>query len=81
MTVRMSWEEVAACRGADPDLFFPVGAAGLALPQIQEAERICRGLPGIGPLLGLGTGPGGRLGCTGRDHGGQAARHPPARAE
>ena len=45
MTVRMSWREVAACRDADPDLFFPVGAAGPALRQIEEAKRLCRACP------------------------------------
>src|SRR6516162_8567665 len=45
MTVRMNWQEVAACRDADPDLFFPVGTAGPALRQIDEAKRICRACP------------------------------------
>jgi WhiB family transcriptional regulator, redox-sensing transcriptional regulator len=31
--------------GADADLFFPVGTIGPALPQIDEAKRICRACP------------------------------------
>ena len=38
----MSWRETAACRDTDPELFFPVGTAGPALRQIEEAKRICR---------------------------------------
>jgi WhiB family redox-sensing transcriptional regulator len=45
MTVRVNWEEVAACRDADPDLFFPVGTAGPALRQVEAAKRICRACP------------------------------------
>ena len=45
MTVRVNWREVAACRDADPDLFFPVGTAGPALRQVEEAKRICRACP------------------------------------
>ncbi len=45
MTVAANWREVAACRDADPDLFFPVGMAGPALRQIEQAKRICRACP------------------------------------
>src|ERR1700684_217793 len=45
MTVRMNWREDAACRDADPDLFFPIGTTGNALRQIDEAKRICRRCP------------------------------------
>jgi WhiB family redox-sensing transcriptional regulator len=41
MTVRMTWREDAACRDADPDLFFPIGTTGNALSQLDEAKRIC----------------------------------------
>lgn len=44
MTVRATWRD-AACRHADPELFFPVGTAGPALRQIDEAKRICRACP------------------------------------
>jgi WhiB family transcriptional regulator, redox-sensing transcriptional regulator len=42
MTMHISWRGDAACRNADPDLFFPVGATGPALRHIDEAKRICR---------------------------------------
>jgi WhiB family redox-sensing transcriptional regulator len=45
MNVRMNWREDAACGDADPDLFFPIGATGNALRQIDEAKRICRFCP------------------------------------
>ncbi len=31
MTMRMNWREDAACGGADPDLFFPIGTTGNGL--------------------------------------------------
>ena len=45
MTVRVNWQKVAACRDADPDLFFPIGTTGPALRQAREAIRICRTCP------------------------------------
>ena len=51
MTVHMNWREDAACRDADPELFFPVGTTGPALRQIREAKRICRGCPAQAPCL------------------------------
>jgi WhiB family redox-sensing transcriptional regulator len=42
MTAPANWRDDAACRDADPDLFFPIGTAGPALRQIGEAKRICR---------------------------------------
>jgi WhiB family redox-sensing transcriptional regulator len=37
--------ELAACRAAPPDLFFPVTAAGPAVTQVIAAKAICRGCP------------------------------------
>ncbi|MEU8764756.1 WhiB family transcriptional regulator [Streptomyces sp. NPDC048659] len=34
-----------ACKGEDPDLFFPVGDGARALFQAAEAKAICRGCP------------------------------------
>jgi WhiB family transcriptional regulator, redox-sensing transcriptional regulator len=41
----MTWYEYAACRGEDPELFFPVGSSGPALVQLREAKRVCAGCP------------------------------------
>ncbi len=36
------WRRKASCRDTDPDLFFPVGATGQALDQIEAAKIVCR---------------------------------------
>jgi len=41
------WRAVAACREADPDLFFPVGSTGPALRQIEAAKAVCRACPAL----------------------------------
>ena len=38
----MDWRNIAACREADPELFFPIGNSGPALVQIEEAKQVCR---------------------------------------
>jgi WhiB family redox-sensing transcriptional regulator len=35
------WGPRAACRSADPELFFPVSWAGPSLAQIAEARTVC----------------------------------------
>jgi WhiB family transcriptional regulator, redox-sensing transcriptional regulator len=35
------WMPRGACRGEDPDLFFPVTAAGPALAQVFSAKAVC----------------------------------------
>jgi WhiB family transcriptional regulator, redox-sensing transcriptional regulator len=45
MTVDINWRDVAACRDADPDLFFPISTAGPALGQIEQAKQVCRRCP------------------------------------
>jgi Transcription factor WhiB len=45
MTARGNRRDDAACRDADPDLFFPVGTTGPARRQIGEAKRVCRTCP------------------------------------
>ena len=39
------WRQLAACRHADPDLFFPVSASGPSLDQITQANAICAHCP------------------------------------
>ena len=41
----VSWRQAAACRSADPELFFPLSGSGKALEQIAEAKVICAGCP------------------------------------
>jgi WhiB family redox-sensing transcriptional regulator len=36
------WRDSAACRGADPELFFPLTESGQSLVQIRQAKQICR---------------------------------------
>jgi WhiB family redox-sensing transcriptional regulator len=36
-----NWQNLAACRDEDPELFFPVGNTGPALMQIEEARAVC----------------------------------------
>ena len=41
----LDWRDHAACVGADPELFFPIGTAGPALEQIERARQVCRRCP------------------------------------
>jgi WhiB family redox-sensing transcriptional regulator len=40
-----AWRERAACRGEDPDLFFPIGHSAEFAPEIEKAKQICKGCP------------------------------------
>lgn len=37
--VERNWQTLAACRSADPDLFFPLSSSGKSLRQVAEAMR------------------------------------------
>ncbi len=37
--------ELGACRAAEPELFFPVAAAGPAVAQVVAAKAVCRTCP------------------------------------
>ncbi|MQA84799.1 MAG: WhiB family transcriptional regulator [Streptosporangiales bacterium] len=39
------WTELAACRGVDPELFYPIGTAGPALEQVAAAKAVCARCP------------------------------------
>lgn len=45
------WRLQASCRSVDPDLFFPIGATGLAVDQITAAKEVCALCPVNGPCL------------------------------
>jgi WhiB family transcriptional regulator, redox-sensing transcriptional regulator len=42
---RPDWRDEAACRDADPELFFPDGDIRSARDQVKSAKLICRGCP------------------------------------
>jgi WhiB family transcriptional regulator, redox-sensing transcriptional regulator len=42
---RPDWHDQAACRDADPDLFFPDSDVRSARAQVKAAKLICRGCP------------------------------------
>jgi WhiB family transcriptional regulator, redox-sensing transcriptional regulator len=46
-----TWQESAACRQADPELFFPIGSAGPAAADIQQAKAVCTSCPVQQPCL------------------------------
>ena len=43
--LRPDWRAEAACRYADPELFFPGDGTGYARAQVKTAKLICRGCP------------------------------------
>ena len=42
---RLHWRDDAACRDADPDVFFPDGDVRAAREQVKTAKLICRACP------------------------------------
>jgi WhiB family redox-sensing transcriptional regulator len=45
MPATTDWRAYAACRHADPELFFPIGTTEAAVLQADQAKRICVGCP------------------------------------
>jgi WhiB family redox-sensing transcriptional regulator len=45
MNRQTNWRMRAACRTADPELFFPEGTSGPALEAVGRAKSICRECP------------------------------------
>lgn len=45
------WRMHASCRSTGPDLFFPAGATGPALDQIEAAKSVCEQCPVQAPCL------------------------------
>jgi hypothetical protein len=37
------WRSMAACRSADPDVFFPISSSGQSMAQEAAAKAICAG--------------------------------------
>ena len=40
-----AWRNRSLCRDSNPELFFPIGATGIALDQIDAAKEICAVCP------------------------------------
>jgi WhiB family transcriptional regulator, redox-sensing transcriptional regulator len=47
----MQWLDRAACRGHDPELFFPVSAVGPGRADTEDAKRVCRTCPVLAECL------------------------------
>ena len=45
MRAAVDWRREAACASQDPELFFPIGTAGPAVRQTEQAKQICGGCP------------------------------------
>ncbi len=57
------WRESAACRHADPELFFPIGP--VALTEIRQAKAVCAGCQVRQPCLAYALIAGQRFGIWG----------------
>lgn len=62
---RASWTESAACRGADPELFFPISSAGVSQRQIRSAKAVCARCPVRPACLDYALATGQRFGIWG----------------
>jgi WhiB family redox-sensing transcriptional regulator len=63
--VTANWRAHAACRHADPKLFFPAGAGRAASAQAERAKQVCAGCPVRNPCLDWALATGRELGVWG----------------
>ncbi len=47
----MDWRHHALCRNEDPELFFPIGTAGPAAVQVEQAKVVCQRCPVVSDCL------------------------------
>jgi WhiB family transcriptional regulator, redox-sensing transcriptional regulator len=66
------WRDSAACRGVDPELFFPLTEFGPSLVQIAQAKQTCRVCQVRPDLSDVGAGACYERGHLGRQHRGRA---------
>jgi WhiB family transcriptional regulator, redox-sensing transcriptional regulator len=59
------WRVDAACRNADPELFFPDGDTRSAQAQVKTAKLICRGCPVSATCLSWALADGQEAGISG----------------
>ena len=62
---RPDWRDDAACRDADPELFFPVGDTRSVRAQVKMAKLICRGCPVSATCLSMALASGQEAGIWG----------------
>jgi WhiB family transcriptional regulator, redox-sensing transcriptional regulator len=63
--VSADWRAYAACRRADPRLFFPAGTGEAALVQVERAKQVCADCPVRIPCLDWALATGQRVGVWG----------------
>lgn len=63
--VTADWRAYAACRRADPELFFPFGTGGAAAAQAERAKQVCAGCPVRTPCLDWALATGQEIGVWG----------------
>ena len=59
------WRESAACRHADPELFFPISSIGRGAAEAQQAKAVCARCPVRQPCLDFALATGQEFGIWG----------------